>query len=314
MTTASRFKHWLKAQLGRSYDEINCSELLVEGIRATGTGDECRNYRCGGTNELWRSEAASGKYRYIIRRMTIRDAIDNGYLRCGAVLAIWTPGHNEKYNDDEGDCDHIGIYIGDPDCEVIHSSATRGEVAVSKLVNGWTHVLVHRLIELDDCAANEVTEDTALPELTMIVVTEESSTLYIREKPTTASRKLGYVVCGGKVTVTGPVEVDAGGREWFPVRAVPTNRRQSVTGYMCADYLALDPEQIDDMKMLAQEKDLQTGEKEADCVLVPRAALLELADAANAIDNSPGVLAYLGIVRTLVVKANAVTQYLKGDD
>lgn len=309
MVKASELIAWLKQQLGRDYDEVNCSELLMEGIRACGD-EECAAYRCGGTNELWRSHEASGRYRYITSRMTLEDAKEGGFLMPGVILAIWAAGHNEKYNDDKGNCDHIGIYVGEADCEVIHSSATKEMVAKSTLRNGWTHVLVHRLIELDADEAAEPMEG-----LPMIVHTQEGDPLAIREKPTVRSKSLGSVADGGEVMVIGSARVDEMEREWLPVRATPRNRRTEVTGFMCAQYLVMDESTpaADKKAVCGAEADYAAATV-SDCAMVPRVKLLALADAINELDKTLGPAAYIRAAEAVIERAKAIAAYLKGDD
>ena len=310
MVKASELIAWLKQQLGRDYDDVNCSQLLVEGIRECGSGEECKTYRCGGTNELWRSHTASGKYCYITCRMTLQAAKDNGCLVPGVILAIWEDGYNAKYHDGEGNCDHIGIYVGEAGCEVIHSSATMEMVAKSTLKNGWTHVLIHRLIELDDADTIEPLEG-----LPMVVHTNEGDPLTIREKPTARSKSLGSVKDGGEVMVIGAVRVDEMEREWLPVRVTPQNRRTQVTGWMCAQYLIIDEStpQTSARRLEGADADYAAATV-TDCAAVPRAALLALADAINELDDTLGPSAYIAALEGVATRAKAVAAYLKGDD
>ena len=63
-------------------------------------------------------------------------------LPVGCLLFIhdFNGGEPAKYRGDGiGDYWHIGIYVGEKGCEVVHSSASRGCVAVSTLENAWNY-------------------------------------------------------------------------------------------------------------------------------------------------------------------------------
>ena len=63
-------------------------------------------------------------------------------LPVGCLLFIhdFNGGEPAKYRGDGiGDFWHIGIYVGEKGCEVVHSSASRGRVAVSTLENAWNY-------------------------------------------------------------------------------------------------------------------------------------------------------------------------------
>lgn len=305
MTSGKSVAAYGKSLMGRPYKEIDCIKLVVLSIRnGVGASGESRDYCCGGCNELWRSLNASGKYRYVTERIELNEAISKGLLLTGALLAIWEPGYNTKYEDFEGDCSHIGIYVGDRDCEVIHSSQTRECVAASTLKNGWTHVLIHRLIDL---GADESTgmDYTPLERPYEATVCTDKDPLTIRDRPDTSGNALGKVKKGGCMTVVGVVQVDNTGREWLPVEAQPDNRRGAVCGWAAAEYLT-QPE--DDEPPLFED--------DQDGVIVPRETMLALADAVNMIHSADAydVTGYLNGVNALIDAAQAVTACLKGDD
>lgn len=310
MTNGKSVAAWAKAQIGTPYKEIDCIKLVVLAVRnGEGASGESKTYQCGGCNELWRSLNASGKYRYVTKRLELETAKSLGLLRPGALLVIWKPGYNEKYDDNEGDCNHIGIYVGDDDCEVVHSSATRGCVAASTMLNGWTHVLIHRLIGLDA----EDAEDIGYTPLDLpyeATVCTQKDPLTIREEPSVKARAIGKVKRGGKMTVVGVVQVDGDGRAWLPVEAHADNRRAIVRGWACSEYLAPDDEAGDDPAPLG------TATVNIDCVIVPREMVLVLADAVNALRTTQECSAvdYMNDVAALLNAAEAITQHLKGDD
>lgn len=317
MTKGKSVVAYAKSQMGKPYDEIDCIRLVVLSIRnGEGASGESKTYRCANTNELWRSLNASGKYRYITRRLELETAKTLGLLVPGALLVIWEAGYNQKHDDFEGDCSHIGIYVGDDDCEVIHSSATRDCVAASTIKNGWTHVLIHRLIDLENSTeeAQELAYE-ALDNPYRVIVDTEKDPLTIRDKPTTKGKALGNVKKGGQMTVVGTVTVDDTGRAWLPVEAQPDNRRTIARGWAAAQYLTPveDAQEADDAETAPAS---YTESWHMSDVSVPRETVLALADAVNVLHGAAAYNAadYLNGVNALIDAAQAVTACLKGDD
>lgn len=311
MTKGKSVAAWAKAQDGTPYSDMDCIRLVVLAIRkGNGASGESLTYQCGGCNELWRSLNKSGRYRYVTRRIELESAKSLGLLLPGALLVIWKDGYNEKYNDYEGNCDHIGIYVGDKDCEVIHSSATKKKVCTSTLANGWTHVLIHRLIDLESSVdeAQELAYEVLDNPYTVIVDTDKDP-LTIRDEPTTKGSALGKVKKGGRMTVVGTVKVDESGRAWLPVEAKPDNRRTIARGWAAAEYLKPVEEDAPDNAAAVSAGAL-------DSVIVPRDTVLALADAVNVLHGAAAYNAadYLNGVNALIGAAQAVTAYLKGDD
>lgn len=316
MTKGISVARWAKEQIGKPYKEIDCIKLVVLSVRnGEGASGESKSYQCGGCNELWRSLNASGKYRYVTRRLELETAKSLGLIVPGALLAIWEPGYNQKYDDFEGDCSHIGIYVGDGDCEVVHSSATKKCVAASTLKNGWTHVLVHRLIDLENGEDDAQDKAFTAIEPYEVIVSTHKDPLTVRLKPSADSDALGKVKKGGGMTVVGNVEVDNTGRAWLPVEAKCDNRRSIVRGWAAAEYLA----PVDDAQD-SSDPDVApasyTPSYSMSDVIVPRETVLALADAVNVLHGAAAYNAtdYLNGVNALIGAAQAVTAFLKGDD
>lgn len=310
MTKGTSVAAYGKSLIGRPYKEIDCIKLVVLSVRnGAGADGESKTYQCGGCNELWRSLNASGKYRYITRRLELETAKSLGLLVPGALLTIWEAGYNVKYDDFEGDCSHIGIYVGDDDCEVVHSSATKKCVAASTIKNGWTHVLIHRLIDLENGEEDEQDKAFTAIEPYEVIVSTNKDPLTVRLKPSTASEALGKVKKGGGMTVVGKVEVDDTGRVWLPVEAKCDNRRCIVRGWAAAQYLKPVEDEAASAAPAASSGSL-------DNVIVPRETVLALADAVNVLHGAAAYNAvdYLNGVNALMDAAQAVTAYLKGDD
>ena len=310
MTKGTSVAAYGKSLIDTPYKEVDCIKLVVLSVRnGAGADGESKSYQCGGCNELWRSLNASGKYRYVTRRLELETAKTLGLLVPGALLVIWEPGYNEKYKDNEGDCSHIGIYVGDDDCEVVHSSATKKCVAASTIKNGWTHVLIHRLIDLEN--GEDEAQDKAFTSIEPyeVIVSTNKDPLTVRLKPSADSEALGKVKKGGGMTVVGEVEVDDTGRAWLPVEAKCDNRRSIVRGWAAAEYLAPVKEETASAVPAASSGSL-------DNVIVPRETVLALADAVNVLHGAATYNAadYLNGVNALIGAAQAVTAYLKGDD
>lgn len=308
MTNGLKAAMWAEGQIGTRYEDMDCIGLVVNAIRkADGASGESLTYRCGGTNELWRSIGKSGKYRYVTERVAIEEAAQRGMLTPGRLLVIHTDGHNAKYGDDEGDCSHIGIYRGAPDCEVVHSSATRGCVCASTIRNGWTHALVHRLIDCEGTGDWEG-DEAEPPEAEQsdgyrAMVTTEKDPLNLRDAP--GGKIIAKMPRGCLVTVLSTPDADG----W--VRVQFATSQATHTGYASVDYLERiyahppDDEKSDEPDEWAEN---------LDDVSVPRDIVLGLADAVNAVKAYQSAEAYVNAVTALCNAADAVTAYLKGDD
>lgn len=299
MTKGKNVAAWAEAQIGTPYKKMDCMDLVTEAIRhADGADGESLTYRCAGCNALWRSLNASGKYRYVTKRLGIETAKAMGAIRPGALLVIWEPGYNDKYDDDEGNCSHIGIYVGNADCEVVHSSQSREKVCASTLKNGWTHVLVHRLIDLEDGEVADIGYTPLDAPYTAIVCTQKDP-LNIREKPEAKGRIIAKVKKGAEVTVVGEAEADGNGCAWLPVEV----HGGLTAGWACAQYLT-NP----------QQADTENGAR--DMVCVPRGEILALADALATMDDSEAFNAakFFDGVDSLQKAAQDITARLKGDD
>lgn len=122
-----------------TYGQLDCYTFVRQCVRDNG-GD----MKYAGSNDLFRNG--------ITEAMPLSDALAKGKLKAGWVLFIVEPVDKrpgktpEKYwHDGRGDASHMGLYTdlhclqdsGDTYLEVVHSSSTRGGVAVSTLKNAW---------------------------------------------------------------------------------------------------------------------------------------------------------------------------------
>ena len=340
MTSGTNLARWCKSQIGKSYDEMDCISFVVNGIRkADGANGESLIYKCGGTNELWRSIYQNGKYRYVTEIVEIGEAMRRGMLVPGRLMVIWEPGHNAKYNDDLGDCSHIGVYVGDADCEAVHSSYTLHCVAATTIKSGFTHVLSHRLIDhstvnstpaVTPAQTGNTSGDGSVRQMSLIVTTEKDP-LNVRDKPSVKGAVVGKAARGSTVTAIGAVQTvveDGVSRNWVEISFKPMLRRKEQTGYACVDYLT-------GFEPAPSVRDMSPAASSIDDVVVPRSVVLALADAANEadvfLDDTPAAAVRLradavneadvfldktsaAAVRLLLTAARDVTAYLKGDD
>lgn len=112
-------------------------------------------------------ERAGGKYlssagaNAMLRNLKwlypLEDARVNGSLKPGAVLFMVTPGWNDKYKDNLGSAEHIGIYTGIQGKEIIHSSQIKGGVIASTFHRGhlWNYAGGMKDINLDGFASTD---------------------------------------------------------------------------------------------------------------------------------------------------------------
>lgn len=108
---------------GTTPQGMDCRGLVVYLLRQLGHPD----YRTAGATSMWRDDCVDKR------------PLAQADLRPGDLLFIRSGDTSE----------HMGVYCGAPDCEVVHASATKGCVCASTLKNGWTHAARHRLIDYD---------------------------------------------------------------------------------------------------------------------------------------------------------------------
>ena len=112
------------------YSEEDCQGFVEETIRRA--GGAVKDWR--GSNDMFRNACS--------RIEPLKSKAGKAMLVPGAVLFILKKdgGEPDRYKADGlGNANHIGWYTGGR-YEVVHSSASRGQVAPSTLKNAWTHV------------------------------------------------------------------------------------------------------------------------------------------------------------------------------
>ena len=113
--------------IGTPYSEMDCIALIRAVIKRTAGG--VSDYRCEGTNWLWRSIKNSGKYRHLIWR---QEGIEGAR---GGMLAFKRSGD---------DIHHFGLVTEKG--TVIHSSSVHGCVVETELDGSWDLLGRHRHI------------------------------------------------------------------------------------------------------------------------------------------------------------------------
>lgn len=120
-----------RSMIGTPYGEMDCIALIRAVIRRSAGG--AADYRCEGTNWLWRSIGNSGKYRHLIWRQEGMEGARGG------MLAFKRSGD---------DVHHVGLVTDKG--TVIHSSSAAGRVVETKLDGSWDLLGRHRHIAVMD--------------------------------------------------------------------------------------------------------------------------------------------------------------------
>ncbi|NLB90490.1 MAG: hypothetical protein GX786_04645 [Clostridiales bacterium] len=123
-----------------TYGEMDCQAFVEYCVNLHGSPKI--NYR--GSNDMIRNACSWVG--------TIAEAKQKGYLKPGVWLFILerNGGEPDKYKGDGiGDASHVGMYTNTDGIEVVHSSASRGKVAISTLKNAWNMVGVPKDVAFD---------------------------------------------------------------------------------------------------------------------------------------------------------------------
>ena len=172
MIAASEAIRTARGLIGTPYSELDCINLIKKVIRVSSGGD--KSYTTAGTNDLWNSDAKSGKYRDLTAKQEGIAGAKPGML---AFMGVGT-----------GDVNHVGLVT---ECgTVIHSSKSRGCAVETELTvkAGWNGLGVHRMIAVgetsgdadDQSADGKQTEDNAEGEIVTVCA---QGGLRMRKKP-----------------------------------------------------------------------------------------------------------------------------------
>lgn len=226
--SAEAFASKATAYLGRSYDEMDCKDLINAMLGDMGIG---KHYK--GSNDLWRSVTWTGTPEEAVKAF--------GSVPVGALLFIVVHDGGEVargYHDGRGNSKHVGVKTGTGK-GAIHSSATRKCVCESEFHDktirngGWNYVGLMKELDYGFTAPEE--EPSSAPNVnaaTYATVTASSgSTVKMRQKPSKKCDLYWKVPIGATVEIRGS---ESNG--WYPVRYGGRD------GYMMTEFLQIEQE------------------------------------------------------------------------
>ena len=190
-----------RALLGTPYSQLDCINFIKHIIRTAPGG--VPGYTTAGTNTLWRSAEASGKYRDLT---WTQEGLAGA--RAG-MLAFKRRGD---------DVHHVGLVTGDG--TVLHSSSAKGCVVETALDASWQLLAVHRYIEAAGAAGTEDNVNV----LYQAVVSTQSGALNVRDAPD--GGRIGSLPKGTMVDVLAE-----------PAQGWTFVRSGSLMGYVSSAYL-----------------------------------------------------------------------------
>ena len=176
-----------RALLGTPYSQLDCINFIKRIIRTAPGG--VPGYTTAGTNTLWMSAAASGKYRDLT---WTQEGLAGA--RAG-MLAFKRRGD---------DVHHVGLVTGDG--TVLHSSSAKGCVVETQLDSSWQLLAVHRHIEVTDETQKAVQEDMEGEQMEPYKMRVVASSLNVRNKPGVGGTRIGRIGQGAVVTVQAEIE------------------------------------------------------------------------------------------------------------
>lgn len=205
-----------RALIGTPYDELDCINLIKKVIRSCKGG--MPGYTTATTVSLWESIGMSAKYK----DLTWRSESIVG-ARAG-MLAF------KRY---DKSADHVGIVTERG--TVVHSSSKNGRGVVETPLTsseGWNGLGIHRYIETVDDVTENTEDSVTVDYKARVNLSNESSTLNVRDTPSTRGRVINELGHGAIVHVQ--IEFT---NKWRYV-----SYGDSGVGYVHGDYL----EQIED--------------------------------------------------------------------
>lgn len=174
-----------RALLGTPYSELDCINFIKKIIRTAPGGDA--KYTTAGTNTLWQSYSASGKYRDLTWRQEGLAGARAGML---------------AFKRRAEDVHHVGLVTGEG--TVLHSSSAKGCVVETALDSGWALLAVHRYIATGDALGDALATDNTGRSETMswkATVTTQSGPLNMRSMASTAAARIMQIPRGAVVDV-----------------------------------------------------------------------------------------------------------------
>ena len=116
-----------RSLIGTPYEDMDCIALLREVIRRTPGGDG--DYRCEGTNWLWKSYNNVDKYRHLTWR-------GEGTKNAKAGMLVFKRRGEDVH--------HVGVATGEG--TVVHASSEYAQTVETPLDESWHLLARHRLI------------------------------------------------------------------------------------------------------------------------------------------------------------------------
>ena len=233
-----------RSLMGTPYNQIDCINFIKKIIRTAPGG--VPGYTTAGTNSLWKSAEASGKYRDLTWRQEGVSGAKAGML---------------AFKRDGGDVHHVGLCTGEG--TVLHSSSANGGQGVveTDLNNGqWTLLAIHRYIQVEGTADEVSKEEKSDMAVLYRAIVHASPNLRIRERAVDG-KIIGHVPDGETLNVLS-------GGAW------PRVRYGDTLGYVSGVYLEMvddgfvetnqegfpERERLGDILILA-ERDAAQGDK-----------------------------------------------------
>lgn len=226
MIKAADFAAQGEKYLGRSYDEMDCRELVNRMLADVGG---VKRYK--GSNELYRDLKWCGSPEECVAAF--------GCVPSGALLFIWANDGGEiarGYTDGLGNASHVGCAIGTTgDHGAIHSSSSKKCVAWSKFYNktingGWNYVGLLNGLDYGDKIETMIKNESEgeIIMQTGILTAMTGTTVNLRREPKKANNLIRAVPVGTTVDV-----LDAAGDGWYRVKC------GSMIGYVMQEFVEL---------------------------------------------------------------------------
>ena len=215
MIQASEAIRTARSLLGTPYSELDCINFIKKIIRVSTGGDI--QYTTAGTNDLWNSDAKSGKYRDLTAKQEGVAGAKPGML---AFMGVGT-----------GDVNHVGL-VTDAGT-VIHSSKSRGCVVETEMTSKstWNGLGVHRMIRVQD-----TTESESGKAFGNAYVNITSGHLNLREGASTRGKIIDELTNGQRVNI-----IREAGSGWVFLKT-----ENGTAGYAASVYLTYDQDAADD--------------------------------------------------------------------
>ena len=213
MIQASEAIRTARGLIGTPYSELDCINLIKKVIRVSSGGD--KSYTTAGTNDLWNSDAKSGKYRDLTEKREGMAGAKPGML---AFMGVGT-----------GDVNHVGLVT---ECgTVIHSSKSRGCVVETEITDKstWNGLGVHRMIRVQDTTESGKAFGNARVSVT-------SGHLNLREGASTRGKIIDELTDGQRVNV-----IREAGSGWVFLKT-----GNGTAGYAASVYLTYDQDEGND--------------------------------------------------------------------